>query len=194
MHADHDNHPMPGPSHPINPADPVPALEEKVDHLSDQLAHLMEAVIYAGSRTHQQPQPHHDEEVDDFLSHHKEELREEPRVADNGKVRLPKFATPQTFNGMMKDTKFFVSSIILCIKGRAPEFCTTKSKIMFALSFMQGGKAQFWRNEAINQIVVGHEPFHSFEDFLEKLEAQFGDPNPKVTAVGKLKTMQQGSS
>jgi Retrotransposon gag protein len=53
---------------------------------------------------------------------------------------------------------------------------------------------QFWRNEAINQIVQGHELFKSFQDFLEKLEAQFSDPNLKVTAVGKLKTMWQGSS
>ena len=29
---------------------------------------------------------------------------------------------------------------------------------------------------------------------MDKVEAQFGDPNLKVTAVGKLKTMQQGSS
>ena len=59
---------------------------------------------------------------------------------------------------------------------------------------MQGGKAQFGRNEAINQIVAGHTPFSSFENFLEKLEAQLGDANLKVTAVGKLKTMCQGSS
>jgi Retrotransposon gag protein len=93
----------------------------------------------------------------------------------------------------MKDTKSFISSIILYIKGCEPEFHTTESKIMFALSYMQGGKAQFWRNEVINQIAMSHEPFKSFQDFLEKLEAQFGDPNPKATAVGKLKTMCQGS-
>src|SRR6202789_3215403 len=91
MHADHDNHPMPGPSHPINPADPVPTLEEKVDRLSDQFAHLMEAFIYAGGEVDPQPQPHHEEEVNDFLSHHEEEPREEPRAADTEKVRLPKF-------------------------------------------------------------------------------------------------------
>ena len=116
MHANHDNHPMPGPSHPINPADHAPTLEEKVDRLTDQLNHLMEAVMYAGGQVHQQPQPHHDEEVDDFLSHH-EEPREEPRAADNEKVHLPKFATPQTFDATMKDTKSFVSSSILYIKG-----------------------------------------------------------------------------
>ena len=102
--------------------------------------------------------------------------------------------TLQTFDGTIKDTKSFMSSIILYIKDQQPEFHTTKSKIMFVLLFMQGGKMQFRRNEAINQIVTGHKLFHSFEGFLEKLEAQFRDPNPKVTAVGQLKTMHQGSS
>ena len=102
----------------------------------------------------------------------------------DGKIQLPKFTPPQAFDGTMKDTKSFVSFIILYIKGHEPKFRTTESKIMFALSYMQGGKAQFWRNEAINQIAQGHKPFTSFQDFLDKVEAQFGDPNPKATAVG----------
>src|ERR1700723_944245 len=183
------NQPMPSSSHP---SDHHPSLEEKVDRLTDQFAHLMEAFVYANQQTH--AQAHHDpaeadREVEEFLSHHEDE---EPRVADNGKVRLPKFATPQTFDGTMKDTKSFVSSIILYIKGHQPEFRTMESKIIFALSFMQGGKAQFWRNEAINQIVVGKQPFDNFEDFITKLEAQFSDLNPKATAMGKLKTLHKG--
>jgi hypothetical protein len=64
---------------------------------------------------------------------------------------------------------------------------------MFALSYMQGGKAQFGRKEAINQIAAKNKPFWSFTEFMEKLEMQFGDLNPKVIAVGKLKTMRQGT-
>jgi hypothetical protein len=92
----------------------------------------------------------------------------------------------------MKDTNSFISSMILYIKGQEPEFHTTKSKIMFAVSYIQGDKAQFWQNEAINQIAVGHKLFQSFSEFLERLEMQFRDPNSKATAVGKLKMMRQG--
>ena len=87
----------------------------------------------------------------------------------------------------------YISSTILYIKGCEPEFYTAESKIIFTLSYMQGGKAQSWRNEAINQIAAGKKPFKSFQNFLEKLKAQFGDPNLKATAVEKLKTMWQGS-
>lgn len=165
----------------------VPTLEEKVDALAAQLKQLAYLVMEQNQPVAQEATEEQEQEVDDFLSHHEES------GSGNGKVRLPKFAPPQAFDGTMKDTKSFVSSIILYIKGREPEFQTMDSKIMFALSYMQGGKAQFWRNEAINQIAMGHQPFKSFQDFLDKVEAQFGDPNLKATAVGKLKTMRQGS-
>jgi len=40
----------------------------------------------------------------------------------------------------MKDTKSFVSSLILYIYGRKAEFPSNELKIMFVLSYIQGGK------------------------------------------------------
>jgi hypothetical protein len=40
---------------------------------------------------------------------------------------------------------------------------------------------------------VGHKPFKNFHDFLAKLEAQFGNPNPDAMAKGKFKVMCQGA-
>jgi Retrotransposon gag protein len=99
---------------------------------------------------------------------------------------------PQMFDGMWDDTKSFISSMVLYISGQCPEFCTAKSKIMFALLYIKGEKVQFWRNEAINEIVVGCKPFKNFCDFLAKLEAQFSDQNPDAMAKEKLKVMHQG--
>jgi len=127
-----------------------------------------------------------DDEVDGFLSPKEERERDE---VEKGKVCLPKFAPPQPFDGTMKETKSFVSSLILYIYGRKAEFPSNKSKIMFVLSYIQGGKAQYWKNEAINLIAARQELFKDFKDFITQLEAQFGDPNPKATTIGKLKTL-----
>ena len=124
-----------------------------------------------------------DNKVDGFLSPKEERERDE---AEKGKVHLPKFAPPQPFDETMKETKSFISSLILYIYGRKAEFLSNELKIMFALSYIQGGKAQYWKNEAINLIAAGQE---LFKDFITQLEAQFGDPSPKVTAIGKLKTL-----
>jgi len=64
---------------------------------------------------------------------------------------------------------------------------------MFVLSYIQGGKAQYWKNEAINLIAAGQEPFKDFKDFIVQMEAQFSDLSPRATAIRKLKTLQQGS-
>ena len=104
-------------------------------------------------------------------------------------VHLPKFVLPQPFDGTIKDTKSFVSSLILYIYGRKAEFPSNELKIMFALSYIQGGKVQYWKNEAINLIAARQELFKDFKDFIAQMEAQFGDPSPKVTAIGKLKTL-----
>jgi hypothetical protein len=161
----------------------VMTLDQKVEMLANQLAQVMEVV------QHSQAQAAAVAEQDI-------KMKEPDSRGDSdggSKPRLPKFAPPQPFDGTMKETKSFISSVQLYIKGREPEFRTAESKIMFALSYIQGGKAQFWRNEAIKEIAAGHKPFKSFEEFLQRLETQFGDPNPKATATGKLKTMRQGA-
>jgi len=122
-----------------------------------------------------------DDKVDGFLSPKEERERDE---AEKGKACLPKFVPPQPFDGTMKETKSFVSSLILYIYGRKAEFLSNESKIMFALSYIQGGKAQYWKNEAINLIAAGQEPFKDFKDFITQLEAQFGDPSPKAPPSG----------
>jgi len=43
-------------------------------------------------------------------------------------------------------------------------------------------------------IAAGQELVKNFKDFITQLEAQFGDPSPKATTIGKLETLQQGSS
>jgi len=90
---------------------------------------------------------------------------------------------------MMKDTKSFVSSLILYIYGRKAEFPSNELKILFAQSYIQEGKAQYWKNEAINLIAARQEPFKDFKDFIVQMEAQFGDPSPKATTIGKSKTL-----
>ena len=102
-----------------DPAIPMPTLEEKVDALMAQLSQLVNLI--ALQNPVQPSAPTVEEDVEEFLSHHEEELA--GSVSD-GKIRLPKFTPPQAFDGTMKDTKSFVSSIILYIKGHEPE-CRT---------------------------------------------------------------------
>jgi len=160
--------------------DHIPTLKERVDILSNQVILLISHFRESANKSVEMATP--DDEVDGFLSPKEERERDE---AEKGKACLPKFAPPQSFDGTMKETKSFISSLILYIYGRKAEFPSNESKIMFALSYIQGGKAQYWKNEAINLIAAGQEPFKDFKEFITQLEAQFRDLSPKVTAIGK---------
>jgi len=167
----------------------IPTLEERVNTLSNQVILLISHFWDSTNKSVEMAMP--DDEVNGFLSPREEKEWEE---AEKGKACLPKFVPPQLFDGTMKDTKSFVSSLILYIYGRKAEFPSNELKIMFALSYIQGGKVQYWKNEAINLIAAGQEPFKDFRNFIVQMEAQFGDPSPKATVIGKLKTLWQGSS
>jgi len=70
-----------------------------------------------------------DDEVEGFLSPREaKEKEKEEEDSKKGKACLHKFTLPQPFDGVMKDTKSFISSIILYIHGRKAEFKITESK------------------------------------------------------------------
>jgi len=85
------------------------------------------------------------------------------------------FALPQPFDGTMKDTKSFVSSLILYIYGKKAEFPSNESKIMFVLSYMQGGKVHYWKNEAINLIAAGRSHLKISRILLCRWRLNLGD-------------------
>ena len=105
--------------------DHIPTLEERVNTLSNQVILLISHFHESANKSVEMAMP--DNEVDGFLSPKEERERDE---AKNGKARLPKFVLPQPFDGTMKETKSFVSSLILYIYGRKAEFPSNESKIM----------------------------------------------------------------
>jgi len=115
--------------------DHIPTLEERVDTLSNQVILLISHFCDSANKSVEMAAP--DNEVDGFLSPKEERERDE---AEKGKARLPKFVPPQPFDGTMKEMKSFISSLILYIYGRKAEFPSNELKIMFVLSYIQGGK------------------------------------------------------
>jgi len=114
----------------------IPMFEERVNTLSNQVILLISHFCKSANKSVEMAVP--DDKVDGSLSPKEERERDE---AEKEKAHLPKFAPPQPFDGTMKETKSFVSSLILYIYGRKAEFPSNESKIMFALSYIQGGKA-----------------------------------------------------
>jgi len=77
----------------------IPMFEERVNTLSNQVILLISHFQDSTNKSVEMAVP--DNEVDGFLSPREEKEWEE---AEKGKVCIPKFALPQLFDGMMKDT------------------------------------------------------------------------------------------
>ena len=107
------------PSGSTTEPDHIPTLEERVDILTNQVVLLISHFRESDNKSVEMASPN--EEVEGFLSPREERERDE---AEKGKARLPKFAPPQPFDGTMKETKSFISSLILYIyiwkEGRVP--------------------------------------------------------------------------
>jgi len=102
----------------------IPTLEERVNTLSNQVILLISHFRESANRSVEMAAP--DDEVDGFLSPKEERERDE---TEKGKVCLPKFALPQPFDGTMKETKSFISSLILYIyMGGRQSFQVTSQK------------------------------------------------------------------
>jgi hypothetical protein len=166
-------------------------LDAKVDVVVMQVTFLMQMMVAQQPTNHVHAAVHctmidEDEEMGDIIM---EEGDVDGGVLGNGKAHLIKYAPPQLFDGSPSPLSI-------------PWYCISLVKVLSFIqpnprlclhSYIQGGKTQSWSNKAINEIVAGHKPLKKFCDFLTKLEAQFSDPKPDVTAKGKLKVMCQGS-
>jgi hypothetical protein len=92
----------------------------------------------------------------------------------------------------MEDVEAFRTACYMYMRGRSDEFQNEEEKIIWILSFLQGGTALKWREVAVREIMDGTMPFETANELLDTIEETFGDPNKEDSRVFKITTMVQG--
>ena len=115
-----------------------------------------------------------------------ENLQQGPRQR-----RMPKVAVPQPFTGKMSKLDAFKTACYMYMQGRKDEFEDEDAKIIWILSYLQGGTALKWREVAIKSMMEGEQVFEDSKELLETIRKTFGDPN-EDTHVFQITTMVQG--
>jgi Zinc knuckle len=123
----------------------------------------------------------------------RQELDSTNEKLSGSRQRSPKIAKPQPFSGNMHEVDAFRTSCFMYLKGCAGDFPTEDAKIIWVLSFLQGGTAGRWREVAVREIMDGESPFETVDALLETIEETFGDPNKEDTRVFEITTMVQGT-
>ena len=105
------------------------------------------------------------------------------------KVRM---ADPPYFDGSIKETENFLTSLENIFDSQPASFPTVESKIRYSLTFLTGG-ASNWRKLLLRDVSDGNFTFSSWKTFEQRFRATFGNPHLVDEARCKLWTIRQGS-
>jgi len=108
------------------------------------------------------------------------------RIAEETEV-----AKPQIFDGTPSKVSGFVGACRIYIKTRLREVLV-EAQINWVLSFVQGGSADIWKENMLEELETGEIEFESIGEFLAEVRREFGGGDEESVKVAELKKIEQG--
>jgi hypothetical protein len=103
----------------------------------------------------------------------------------------PKPATPADFLGDRTKGRAFLNSCALYFALAPHQFADEHAQVMWALSFMKGGRAARFVDRLMrNYQLTGRLPYHSYSDFAEEFTNEFCPKNEIQNSRTELKTVR----
>jgi hypothetical protein len=108
-----------------------------------------------------------------------------------------KISPPEYFDGSKGKLITFERQLAIYFAGHPSKFADNvperdQNKVLFALSYMRGGRAEEWANAFIDTAAASGS-WGTWVQFRSQLEGTFRDANEALTAQHRLATMKQGS-
>ena len=100
-------------------------------------------------------------------------------------------AKPQTFDGTPLKVSRFIGVCKLYVKMRLRE-ALVEEQIQWILSYVQGGSADIWKENIMEELETGEIEFESAGEFLAEIKKEFGGGDEELVKVAELKKIEQG--
>ena len=97
-------------------------------------------------------------------------------------------AKPELFDGSRDRVEPFIRSLVIYFTGRSE--IPNEKKILFALSYMQTGRASGWADAQSKKIEKG-EVVADFTGFIRQIRDRFRDPDLAATARSSIAQIRQ---
>ena len=100
-------------------------------------------------------------------------------------------AKPAIFNGEAGRVGEFITACRLYIKIRL-RGNTMEEQIQWVLTYVQGGSADVWKENVIEELEVGEVEYESVEEFFTILRKEFGRGEEESVKAAELRKLEQG--
>ena len=100
-------------------------------------------------------------------------------------------AAPPKFDGSREAVVGFVNTCYLYARARLGGV-GNKEKISWVLSYVQGGVAETWKDNILDEIEKGMSEVETMEELFEKIREEFGEFDEESRKADKLRLLVQG--
>ena len=100
-------------------------------------------------------------------------------------------AKPAIFNGEAGKVGGFISACKLYIRNKM-RGDTVEGQVQWILSYVQGGSADIWKENVMEELEAGEVEYESAEEFLTILRKEFRGREEELIKVAELRKLEQG--
>jgi len=100
-------------------------------------------------------------------------------------------ARPQVFSGRIEEVSAFVNGACLYIRIKMTEKAAA-TQVAWVLSYVQGGIAEAWKDNLLDELAKGELEVESVEQLFTKIRNNFGETLEEERKIEQLRTIEQG--
>jgi len=112
------------------------------------------------------------------------------RGVGEGASAATEVAKPQTFDGIPSKVSGFIGACKLYVRMRLRE-TSVEEQIQWILSYVQGGSADIWKENIMEELETGEIKFESAREFLAGIKKEFEGGDEELVKVAELKKIEQ---
>jgi len=100
-------------------------------------------------------------------------------------------ARPQVFSRRMEEVSTFINMACLYIRMKITEEAAA-TQVAWVLLYMQGGIAEAWKDNLLDELAKGESEVESVEQLFTKIRNNFGEISEEERKIEQLRTIEQG--